>query len=112
MVSRDATPPTAAAALYEATLARVFSWNTRTRSLFLRRAGGHRLAFKPGQFLSFDLPIGDAGAPLVRAYSIASSPEQGDVIEICVDLVPGGPGSTYLFGLEPGAALPFKGPFG
>jgi ferredoxin-NADP reductase len=101
-----------APALYDATLARIHEWSADTRSLFLQVAGGARLSFKPGQFISLELPIGDAGEPLVRAYSLASSPEAGGVIEICVDRVPGGPGSTHLFGLAPGAALPFKGPFG
>lgn len=104
----DAVTP----AIFGATLERVHEWSAGTRSLFLRPAAGAHLVFKPGQFISLELPIGDDGESLVRAYSIASSPEDGDAIEICLDLVPDGPGSTYLFGLAPGAALPFKGPFG
>jgi hypothetical protein len=96
---------------YRVALDRVTEWGPRTRSLFLRLPAGTSLPFTPGQFVSLELPAGD-DPPLVRAYSLASSPEDGDRLEICVDLVPGGPGSTYLFGLRPGATLDLKGPFG
>lgn len=82
-----------------------------TRSLFLRLPVGAVLPFIPGQFISLALPVGD-GEPLVRPYSLASSPSCGNLLEICVDLVPGGAGSRYLFGLRPGATLSLKGPFG
>ena len=79
-----------------------------TRSLFLRIAGG--LAFRPGQFLSCLVPI--AGERVIRPYSIASSPEEPTRVELLLNLVPGGPGSRYLFGLAPGASLDFTGPWG
>jgi ferredoxin-NADP reductase len=96
--------------MHRATLMHRHEHHPGTESFFLRLPAGERLAFTPGQFVSCALPVGD-GAPLVRAYSIASSPED-DELEICVDLVAGGPGSTYLFGLEPGAEIAFTGPFG
>ena len=95
---------------YRAILTRIHQHLPGTRSLFLRLPGDGRLAFTPGQFVSCRLPVG-AGEPLVRAYSLASSPEDVE-LEICVDLVAGGPGSTYLFGLEPGSEVAFTGPFG
>ena len=95
---------------YRATLTRIHEHLPGTRSLFLRLPADGRLGFTPGQFVSCQLPVG-AGAPLVRAYSLASSPEDAE-LEICVDLVAGGPGSTYLFGLEPGSEVAFTGPFG
>ncbi|HJW69373.1 MAG TPA: FAD-dependent oxidoreductase [Candidatus Binatia bacterium] len=79
-----------------------------TRSLFFRIPGG--LTFRPGQFLSCLLPI--AGERVIRPYSIASSPEQPARIELLLNLVPGGPGSRYLFGLAPRASLDFTGPWG
>jgi len=97
------------AARHVATLERIAEWSAGTRSLFLRLEGDTRLAFTPGQFVSLALPVG--GAELVRPYSLASNPED-DVLEICVDRVPGGAGSAYLFDLQPGAALSLKGPFG
>ncbi len=79
-----------------------------TRSLVFRIPGG--LAFRPGQFLSCLLPIG--GERLIRPYSIASSPEEPEQVELLLNLVPGGPGSHYLFGLPLGATLAFTGPWG
>ncbi len=109
----EATPPERAPSgrrVYRAILTRIHEHLPGTRSLFLRLPAGERLAFTPGQFVSCELPVG-AGAPLVRAYSLASSPED-DELEICVDRVAGGPGSAYLFALEPNAELAFTGPFG
>jgi ferredoxin-NADP reductase len=79
-----------------------------TRSLFLRIAGG--LGFRPGQFLSCLLPI--AGDRMIRPYSIASSPDEPERVELLLNLVPEGFGSRYLFGLSPGATLDFTGPWG
>ncbi len=95
---------------YRVTLDRVRDWSSDTRSLFLRLPADSPLVFDPGQFVSLALPAGDR-PPLVRAYSLASSPEDG-ALEICVDRVPGGEGSGYLFGLLPGDEVVLTGPFG
>jgi ferredoxin-NADP reductase len=79
-----------------------------TRSFFFHVPGG--LVFRPGQFLSCLLPIG--GERLIRPYSIASNPEDPEHVELLLNLVPGGPGSHYLFGLSLGASLDFTGPWG
>jgi len=81
-----------------------------TRSLFLRPANSQSLHFLPGQFLSLLLPVD--GEVLTRPYSIASSPEDRDLLEICLNEVPGGRGSHYLFSLAPGAQINFTGPWG
>ncbi|MSQ48450.1 MAG: FAD-dependent oxidoreductase [Deltaproteobacteria bacterium] len=80
-----------------------------TRSLFLRPTTGP-LAFLPGQFLSLLLPVD--GAVLTRPYSIASRPEDNDLLEICLNEVPGGRGSHYLCSLAVGAQINFTGPWG
>jgi phenol hydroxylase P5 protein len=95
---------------YSARIERILEHNADTRSLFLRIADGGDFAFIPGQFLSLELPLADETR--VRAYSIASSPEDGQPLEICLDLVPGGAGSRYLFGLKVGDSIAFTGPFG
>jgi ferredoxin-NADP reductase len=79
-----------------------------TRSLFLRVPGG--IAFRPGQFVSCLLPVG--GERLIRPYSIASSPDDAEHLELLIDRVPGGPGSHYLFDLSPGARVDLTGPWG
>jgi ferredoxin-NADP reductase len=91
-----------------AVLESVVDHGADTRSFFFRIPGG--LAFRPGQFLSCLLPIG--GERLIRPYSIASSPEEPERVELLLNLVPGGPGSRYLFDLTPGATLHFTGPWG
>ncbi|MEB2286028.1 MAG: hypothetical protein B6D46_03965 [Polyangiaceae bacterium UTPRO1] len=96
--------------VHRATVTRIHEHLPGTRSLFLRLPAGERLAFTPGQFVSCALPVGD-DPPLVRAYSLASSPED-DELELCVDRVAAGPGSGHLFTLAPGAEVEFTGPFG
>jgi ferredoxin-NADP reductase len=95
---------------YEATIERICQHNVDTRSFFLRLPSDQCLTWKPGQFLSLLLPI--AGETLIRPYSLASSPEEGNLLEICLNLVPDGPGSHYLFARTVGETLRFTGPWG
>ncbi len=95
---------------YAATIERICQHNVNTRSFFLRLRSDQHLAWKPGQFLSLLLPI--AGETLIRPYSIASSPEERNLLEICLNLVPDGPGSHYLFARTVGETLCFTGPWG
>jgi ferredoxin-NADP reductase len=94
----------------EARVARIVEHAAGTRSLFLRLPPGERLEFRPGQFVSCLLPVGDR-PPLNRAYSLASSPDDEE-LELCLDLVPGGAGSHHLFQLAPGAVVRLTGPWG
>jgi ferredoxin-NADP reductase len=96
--------------MYEAEIVSIVEHAPDTRSLFLRLPAGQRLTFKPGQFLSLLLPV--AGKELTRAYSIASSPEEDQGLEICLNLVPNGLGSQYLFERSVGETLRFTGPWG
>jgi ferredoxin-NADP reductase len=66
-------------------------------------------AFVPGQFLSFTHSFGED--EITRAYSIASPPD-GKRFAVCANLVPDGHYSPFLFGLEPGGEIDFKGPYG
>lgn len=81
-----------------------------TRSLWLRLPPSRKLTYKPGQFISCELPLGET--PTVRPYTIASSSDGGNLIEICLDLVPGGVGSHHLFSLGIGGSVSFTGPWG
>ena len=94
----------------EARLARVVEHAPDTRSLFLRLPPGERMEFRPGQFVSCLLPVGEK-PPAIRPYSVASSPEDEE-LELCLNLVPGGLGSQYLLGLTPGAVVRLTGPWG
>ncbi len=96
--------------IYEAVIEHIVERAPDTRSFFLRLPADQHLTFKPGQFLSFQLP-GDAKT-LTRAYTIASNPEDAGPLEICLNLVPNGPGSRYLFTRRGGDLLSFTGPWG
>jgi ferredoxin-NADP reductase len=66
-------------------------------------------AFVPGQFVSLTQRIGEN--EITRAYSIASPPD-GNRFALCANLVPNGHFSPFLFGLEHGAEITFRGPYG
>lgn len=69
-------------------------------------------AFKPGQFYSIIIPgAGPGGRDLRRAYSIASSPEN-PIMELCIKVVEGGPGTTYLNNLKIGDTIKGMAPYG
>ena len=95
---------------YEAVIEQIVERAPDTRSLFLRLPADQNLTFTPGQFLSFQLP--GEGKTLTRAYTIASNPEDTGPLEICLNLVPDGPGSQYLFTRRVGDSLSFTGPWG
>jgi ferredoxin-NADP reductase len=106
------SPPPAARrrSVYTARIERVFDRAPDTRSLFLRLVDGAGFRFAPGQFISVSIPL--AGETRVRPYTITSSPEDGQPLEICFNLVPGGDGVRYLFERTVGDELSFTGPFG
>jgi ferredoxin-NADP reductase len=95
---------------YDATIERIDEIAPQTRSFVLRLPPEPRFTFRPGQFISCLLPVG--GDTIIRPYSIASDPEDPSHIEICLNLVPKGLGSHYLFRLAVGAGVRFTGPWG
>jgi NAD(P)H-flavin reductase len=82
------------------------------RQLDLRLREPQTISFKPGQFVSFEMPHPRTGRLMTRAYSIASQPGRPDLITLLFNLVPGGPGSGFLFDLRLGDKTQFKGPAG
>jgi CDP-4-dehydro-6-deoxyglucose reductase len=70
------------------------------------------ISFKGGQFISFDISKEGYPYPVTRPYSIASPSSTSDRVLLLFNLVPGGPGSTYLFSLREGDPVRFKGPAG
>lgn len=67
--------------------------------------------FKPGQFVSLDLPIDEKASRRIRHYSIANSPSQ-DTYELIIVKKPGGKGTNYLWNLPLGSEIKFTGPSG
>ena len=69
--------------------------------------------FKPGQFVTLDLPIHEQKNRRWRSYSIASPPDNTNVFELIIVLLEGGAGTTYLFNeVNEGSLLTLRGPVG
>lgn len=69
--------------------------------------------FRPGQFVTLDLPIHEKTNKRWRSYSIASWPDGTNVFELLIVLLEGGAGSTYLFNeIREGSVLTLRGPQG
>jgi CDP-4-dehydro-6-deoxyglucose reductase, E3 len=66
-------------------------------------------SYVPGQFASLTADIN--GSPITRAYSFAS-PAHGSRIELCLNRVPEGKFSPYLFEMQPGDRIQMTGPWG
>lgn len=66
--------------------------------------------FKPGQFVTLDLPIHEKPNKRWRSYSIASWPDGTNIFELLIVLNPNGAGTPYLFNeIEVGSELVFRG---
>src|SRR3712207_1852961 len=66
--------------------------------------------FKPGQFLTFDLPIGPG---INRCYTISSAPTRPHLVSITVKRMPGGVVSNWLHEhMVPGREIRAVGPMG
>ncbi len=69
--------------------------------------------FKPGQFVTLDLPIHEQKNKRWRSYSIASAPDGTNVFELVIVLLEGGLGTQYLFNeVTIGSELTLRGPQG
>lgn len=69
--------------------------------------------FKPGQFVTLDLPIHEKPNKRWRSYSIASWPDGTNIFELVIVLLEGGLGTNYLFSeVKVGSELILRGPQG
>lgn len=69
--------------------------------------------FRPGQFVTLDLPIHEKLNKRIRSYSIASCPDGTNIIELVIVLLEGGAGTNYLFNETTiGSSLTLRGPQG
>lgn len=72
---------------------------------------------KPGQFIMIAFEVDDLENPgkrkiVKRAYSLCSSPVDGEFIEICFNRVPDGFISKILYDVPKGSDLEVTGPYG
>jgi ferredoxin-NADP reductase len=69
--------------------------------------------FTAGQFVTLDLPIHEQKNKRWRSYSIASSPDGSNIIELVIVLLEGGAGTTYIFNnITVGSEFVLRGPQG
>jgi CDP-4-dehydro-6-deoxyglucose reductase len=97
---------------YTAEVSEIRDLTHDVREIRLRLVTPSEIQFRPGQFVSFEVAIPGFPRPGMRPYSIASPPSQTAWIDLVLNLVSGGPGSSYLFGLRVGDRTQFKGPAG
>lgn len=84
-----------------------------TKRFWFELTGADRFDFTPGQFVTFDLPIGEKPKDRWRSYSIASAPNGTNIFELVIVLVPEGGGTNYLFNrMTVGSEVELTGPKG
>lgn len=69
--------------------------------------------YKPGQYIQLRSPAYNNSPPVMRAYSLASIPEQKSTIELFIRKVENGICTTWVFDhLKEGDLVQFSGPYG
>lgn len=98
--------------LFQAQVSRLRDLTHDVREIDLRLIAPKMIAFKAGQFISFEVSRQGQPGTVTRPYSIASPPSRLELVTIVLNRVPGGPGSTYLFSQQEEDPTQFKGPAG
>src|SRR5271156_4906130 len=84
-----------------------------TRRYWLTLPETSTFTFTPGQFVTLDLPIHEQRNKRWRSYSIASMPDESNVIELVIVYVEGGLASKYIFEeIKEGSSFTLRGPQG
>lgn len=85
----------------------------QTRRFWIQVPELEVIDFRPGQFVTLDLPIHEKRNKRWRSYSIASAPDGTNTIELVIVHLEGGLGTQYLFEqIQPGSELSLRGPQG
>jgi ferredoxin-NADP reductase len=86
---------------------------TSTRRFWIEIPEIENFDFKPGQFVTLDLPIHEKKNKRWRSYSIASAPDGTNVFELVIVLLEDGAGTNYLFNeVKEGSEILLRGPQG
>lgn len=98
---------------YTARITGIFDETENTKRFYFRVPGLPVFHFKPGQFVTFDLPIHEKKNRRWRSYSIASAPNGSNEFELVISYNPQGLGTNYLWKkTQVGSSVTFKGPAG
>ncbi|MBI2581062.1 FAD-dependent oxidoreductase [Candidatus Woesearchaeota archaeon] len=95
-------------------IAGIQTYSENLRVFRLKLPEGSGFSFVPGQFVMVSLPgLADAnGRKIAKAYSIASSPSQTGIMELCIVGYPTGALSPKLFQKNIGDEVAVTGPYG
>lgn len=97
----------------KAIVTRIEQATANTRRYWLELPATNNFVFKPGQFVTLDLPIHEKPNKRWRSYSIASMPDGTNVIELVIVYLEGGQGTEYLFNhVVVGSEITLRGPQG
>lgn len=92
---------------------RILDETSTTKRFWIELQGVDHFDFRPGQFVTLDLPIHEQPKRRQRSYSIASAPDSTNVFELVIVKLDGGLGTTYLFDVATtGTEFPVRGPLG
>ena len=84
-----------------------------TRRFFFRVPEVEKISFKPGQFITIDIPIHEKKTKRWRSYSISSPPNDTNEFELVIVYVPDGAATNYIWReVKVGSTISFKGPLG
>jgi len=93
---------------YQGEVVRIEALTPTIRGIWLKL--DRPMDFQAGQYVNLEIPAVDGQS---RAFSLANSPQSGDVVELNVRIVPGGQVTTWLHEkLEVGEKLKLSGPYG
>ena len=93
---------------YQGEVVRIEALTPTIRGIWLKL--DRPLHFQAGQYINLEVPSVDGHS---RAFSLANAPQQGDLVELNVRIVPGGQVTTWLHEkLEVGDKLKLSGPYG
>lgn len=99
---------------YNSTVVRIEQASPNVRRFWLQTPDEPHPDFRAGQFITFDLPVGEKRLQRWRSYSIASAPgDDPGLLELCIVRAPNGLATRYLFDdVQVGSTLRWKGPEG
>jgi|SRR5690606_37755166 len=102
-----------AAPLQPGRVIKIESVSDTIRRFWIEVPGVKTFHFKPGQFVTLDLPIHEQPAKRMRSYSIASCPDGSNIFELVIVLLDMGAGTNYIFhNWKEGSEISFRGPLG
>ncbi len=98
--------------LYDCKITAIRDLSPSVRELTIEFIQPKGFTFKSGQFVMMHVPDLERGKPAQRAYSIASSPQNPEVIRLVIKVYEQGKASTFIKNLKGGESLQMGGPFG